>query len=160
PDAQLTMFHPSELELSETTKAVLGEVEKSNPKRIVFDSLSEMRLMAQNALRYRRQILALKQFFAGRQSTVLLLDDRTAPGEDLQLQSIAHGVILLEQRTTEYGAERRRLSICKMRGVSFRGGYHDLRIRTGGLEVYPRLVPAEHHNEFPDVEVASGIEAL
>jgi circadian clock protein KaiC len=160
PDAQLTMFHPSELELSETTRSVLAEVEKSNPKRIVFDSLSEMRLMAQNALRYRRQILALKQFFAGRQSTVLLLDDRTAPGEDLQLQSIAHGVILLQQRTTEYGAERRHLTICKMRGVSFRGGFHDLRIRTGGLEVHPRLIPAEHQNSFPNAEVPCGIAEL
>jgi circadian clock protein KaiC len=160
PDAQLTMFHPSELELSETTQAVLQKVEKNNPKRIVFDSLSEMRLMAQNPLRYRRQILALKQFFSGRQSTVLLLDDRTGPGEDSQLQSIAHGVILLEQETSQYGAERRRLTVCKMRGISFRGGVHDLRIRTGGIEVYPRLVAAEHHEDFTDADVPSGIEQL
>lgn len=116
--------------------------------------------MAQNALRYRRQILALKQFFAGRQSTVLLLDDRTSPGEDLQLQSIAHGVVRLEQRTTEYGAERRRLTVCKMRGISFRGGFHDLRIHTGGIEVYPRLIAAEHHNDFADKQAPCGIDAL
>ena len=160
PDAQLTMFHPSELELSETTAAVLAEVDKTKARRVVFDSLSEMRLLAQNALRYRRQILALKHFFAGRQTTVLLLDDRTAPGEDLQLQSIAHGVIRLEQRATEYGAERRELTICKMRGVSFRGGLHDFVIRRGGLDVFPRLVAAEHHQEFPDKDMPSGVPAL
>src|SRR6185312_11753567 len=96
-ESQLTMFHPSELELSETTRAVLAKVEKTKPRRVVFDSLSEMRLLAHNPLRYRRQILGLKQFFAGRQSTVLLLDDKTGPAEDMQLQSIAHGVIHLEQ---------------------------------------------------------------
>jgi circadian clock protein KaiC len=160
PDAQLTMFHPSELELSETTAAVLAEVDKIRARRVVFDSLSEMRLLAQNALRYRRQILALKQFFAGRQTTVLLLDDRTAPGEDLQLQSIAHGVIRLEQRATDYGAERRELTVCKMRGVAFRGGLHDFVIRRGGLDVFPRLVAAEHHQEFPDKDMPSGVPAL
>jgi circadian clock protein KaiC len=119
-----------------------------------------MRLLAQNALRYRRQILALKQFFAGRRSTVLLLDDRTGPGEDLQLQSIAHGVIRLETLATEYGAERRRLTVCKMRGVSFRGGLHDLVIRKGGLDVFPRLVASEHHEDFPQSEMPSGLPAL
>jgi circadian clock protein KaiC len=160
PDSQLTMFHPAELELSETTKSVLERVQQSNPRRIVFDSLSEMRLMAQSPLRYRRNILALKQFFAGRQSTVLLLDDCTGPDEDTQLQSIAHGVIQLTQQTTEYGSERRRLRICKMRGVAFRGGYHDMRIRTGGLDIYPRLVAAEHHEAFTSADVASGVESL
>jgi circadian clock protein KaiC len=150
------MFHPSELELSETTSAVLEKVEQLKPRRVVFDSLSEMRLLAQNALRYRRQILALKQFFVGKQTTVLLLDDRTAPGEDLQLQSIAHGVIRLDQMATEYGSERRQLRVTKMRGMPFRGGLHDFVIRTGGLDVFPRLVAAEHHGEFPDVEVSSG----
>ncbi|MDB5355383.1 MAG: kaiC 2 [Phycisphaerales bacterium] len=160
PDAELTMFHPSELELSETTKAVLAEVEKIKPRRVVFDSLSEMRLLAQNALRYRRQILGLKQFFAGKQSTVLLLDDRTAPGEDLQLQSIAHGVVRLEQLATGYGAERRRLRVFKMRGISFRGGFHDFAIRQGGLDVFPRLVASEHHDEFPLQDAPTGIAAL
>src|SRR5262249_9515034 len=137
PDAQTRMFHPSEVELGETTRKVLAEVERTRPARVVFDSLSEMRLLAQNPLRYRRQILALKQFFVGRQSTVLLLDDRTPETSDLQLQSLAHGVIKLEHLSPEYGAERRRLRVVKMRGVPFRGGYHDFRIVRGGLEVYP-----------------------
>jgi circadian clock protein KaiC len=160
PEAQLTMFHPSELELGETTKAVLAEVEKSKPKRIVFDSLSEMRLLAQSPLRYRRQILALKQFFSGKQTTVLLLDDRTAPGEDLQLQSIAHGVIRLETLATNYGSERRQLNVRKMRGVDFRGGLHDFVIRKGGLDVFPRLIAGEHHDEFPSKELPSGVKEL
>src|SRR5206468_6736485 len=116
-DTQLTMYHPSEVELSETTKAVLEAVVRVNPSRIVFDSLSEMRLLAQNSLRYRRQILALKQFFAGRQCTVLLLDDRSSEVNDLQLHSLAHGVVTLEQLAPEYGAERRRLRVVKMRGI-------------------------------------------
>ena len=156
PDAQLTMFHPSELELSETTKAVLTKVEHGKPKRVVFDSLSEMRLLAHNALRYRRQILGLKQFFAGRHSTVLLLDDRTGPADDLQLQSICHGVVHLEQGVTEFGAERRRLIVRKMRGVGFRGGMHDYAIRRGGLHVFPRLVAAEHVNDADDEDVPTG----
>jgi circadian clock protein KaiC len=156
PDAQLTMFHPSELELSETTKTVLNKVETRKPKRVVFDSLSEMRLLAHNPLRYRRQILGLKQFFADKQSTVLLLDDRTGPADDLQLQSICHGVIHLEQALTEFGAERRRLTVRKMRGVGFRGGMHDYVIRRGGLDVFPRLVAAEHVNDDPDEDVPSG----
>src|SRR5947209_8095275 len=123
---EMTLLHPWEVELGESVMLVTDEVERINPSRVVFDSLSEMRLLAQDPLRYRRQILALKQFFAGRKSTVLLLDDRTSPGEDLQLQSIAHGVIRLEQTSTDYGAERRRLTVCKMRGVAFRGGLHDL----------------------------------
>ena len=159
-DQQLTMFHASELELSETTKAVLDEVERIKPRRVVFDSLSEVRLLAQNPLRYRRQILALKQFFSGRQSTVLLLDDRTSAGEDLHLQSIAHGVVCLEQRPAEYGAERRQVRVSKMRGVNFRSGFHDFVIRKGGLDVFPRLVAAEHHKEFNGQYVQSGLESL
>ena len=159
-DSQLTMFHPSELELSETTKAVLLKVEASKPKRIVFDSLSEMRLLAHNPLRYRRQILGLKQFFAGRQSTVLLLDDRTGPADDLQLQSICHGVVHLEQGVTEFGAERRRLIVRKMRGVGFRGGIHDYAIRRGGLEVFPRLVAAEHADDVEAGDNPTGNAAL
>lgn len=159
-DSQLTMFHPSELELSETTKAVLTKVENGKPKRVVFDSLSEMRLLAHNPLRYRRQILGLKQFFAGRHSTVLLLDDKTGGAEDMQLQSIAHGVIHLEQTVTEYGAERRRLTVRKMRGVGFRGGMHDYVIRRGGLDVFPRLIAAEHTDEREDEDVSTGNEAL
>jgi circadian clock protein KaiC len=160
PDSQYTMFHPSEVELAETTKAVLAEVERMNPARVVFDSLSEMRLLAQNSLRYRRQILALKQFFIGRQCTVLLLDDRTAEQSDLQLQSIAHGVVSLEQLAPEYGAERRRLCIQKMRGRQYRGGFHDFRIVRGGLNVYPRLIAAEHHEAFEDKLIASEVPEL
>ncbi len=160
PDTQTTMFHPSEVELSETTKAVLEIVDRSKPVRVVFDSLSEMRLLAQNSLRYRRQILALKQFFLGRDCTVLLLDDRTSDVTDLQLQSIAHGVITLQHLAPEYGAERRRLRIMKFRGAEFRGGYHDFRIERGGLAVFPRLVAAEHHQSFEREPVPSELPAL
>ncbi len=159
-DSQLTMYHPSEVELSETTKAVLEAVDRTKPARVVFDSLSELRLLAQNSLRYRRQILALKQFFVGRGCTVLLLDDRTAEGMDTQLQSIAHGVISLEQLAPLYGAERRRLRVMKFRGTSFRGGYHDMVIRKGGLFVFPRLVAMEHRDDFKAGRIHSGITAL
>lgn len=119
-----------------------------------------MRLLAQNPLRYRRQILALKQFFVGRKCTVLLLDDRTSDVTDLQLQSIAHGVITLEQLSPEYGAERRRLRVIKMRGTPFRGGYHDFIIQRGGLEVFPRLVAAEHQTRFRHEQLTSGVAGL
>ncbi|HWE04524.1 MAG TPA: ATPase domain-containing protein [Tepidisphaeraceae bacterium] len=155
-DAQLTVFNPSELELGETTEAMIDAVNKYKPQRVVIDSLSELRLVAQNSLRYRRQILALKQFFGGRDCTVLMLDDCTGGAEDGQLQSIAHGVVALEHLANQYGAERRRLRVVKMRGVSFRGGFHDFAIRKGGLDVFPRLVAAEHHGEFSDTELASG----
>lgn len=160
PDAQPRMFHPSEVELGETTRRVLEEVERSKPVRAVFDSLSEMRLLAQNPLRYRRQILALKQFFTGRQCTVLLLDDRTAEVTDLQLQSLAHGVVSLEHLAPAYGAERRRVRVVKMRGMHFRGGYHDFKIARGGLVVFPRLVAAEHHVPFTRAPAPSGVAAL
>lgn len=160
PDEEYTILHPSEVELSETVKAVFEEVERINPKRVVFDSLSEMRLLARDPLRYRRQILGLKQFFAGRDCTVLLLDDRTSEVGDLQLQSISHGVVRLECLPVEYGAERRRLRIVKLRGVHFRGGYHDFQIVTGGIVVFPRLVAADHHQAFAPGEVASGVAEL
>jgi circadian clock protein KaiC len=159
-EGQLTFFHPSELELSEMTDRVLRKVDALRPMRVVFDSLSEMRLLAQSSLRYRRQVLGLKQVLAGRQATVLLLDDLTAPGEDLQLRSIAHGVLRLEQLATDYGAERRRLRVFKMRGVAFRGGMHDFAIRRGGLEIFPRLIAAEHHAEFGTDDLSSGVAAL
>lgn len=160
PEAQSRMFHPSEVELSETTQGVLEEVERVRPARVVFDSLSEMRLLAQSPLRYRRQILALKQFFSGRNCTVLLLDDRTSEAADLQLHSLAHGVITLEQLAPEYGAERRRLRVIKLRGMEFRGGYHDFVIVRGGLEVYPRLIASEHRSPFPRGQIASGVTAI
>ncbi len=160
PEEQYTMFHPADVELSETTKTVLADVEALKPTRVVFDSLSELRLLAGSPLRYRRQILALKQYFAGRHCTVMLLDDLTNSDRDLQVQSIAHGVVLLEQLNPEYGAERRRLRVVKYRGVKFRGGYHDYMIRRGGLEVYPRLVAAEHR-QFQKMErLSSGLAAL
>jgi circadian clock protein KaiC len=160
PDDQYTMFHPSEVELTETTKTILADVERVKPLRVVFDSLSEFRLLAGNPLRYRRQILALKQFFAGRKCTVMLLDDMTTSTHDLQVQSIAHGVIRLEQLYPEYGSERRRLMVMKYRGRSFRGGYHDYIIRKGGLEVFPRLVAGEHRSVHAPESLASGVADL
>jgi circadian clock protein KaiC len=157
---QVTMYQPSEVELNETTRRVLESVEKNDPSRVVFDSLSELRLLAQSSLRYRRQILALKQFFIGRRCTVVLLDDRTSEGSDLQLQSIAHGVISLEQLAPVYGSARRRLRVLKFRGTDYRGGYHDFQIRAGGLEVYPRLVAAEHGEPFAHGDIKSGVTAL
>lgn len=159
-DEQYTMFHPSEVELSETTKTILGDVERIKPRRVVFDSLSEFRLLSSSALRFRRQILALKQFFSNQECTVLLLDDLTATDRDLQVQSIAHGVILLEQLSPDYGRERRRLRVIKYRGREFRGGYHDYLIQRGGIEVYPRLVAAEHRRFSGHETMQSGIGAL
>ena len=156
PNRELTVFHPAEMELSETTQMVFDRVAALNPSRIVFDSLSELRLLAQNSLRYRRQILALKHFFTGRCCTVLMLDDMSSKADDLQLHSIAHGVVLLEQVALDYGGERRRLRVVKMRGMPFRGGFHDFTIRRGGLEIYPRLVAAEHRQEVATAKVSSG----
>src|SRR3954467_903207 len=148
PDRELTLLHPAEMELSETTKLIFDRVNEIEPVRVVFDSLSELRLLAQNSLRYRRQILALKHFFNGRRCSVMLLDDLSSEMNDLQLHSIAHGVVTLEQMALDYGSERRRLRVVKMRGIDFRGGYHDFTIKPGGLEVYPRLIAAEHHKPF------------
>jgi circadian clock protein KaiC len=147
-----TLFEPSEVELREVMQRLLSEIERVKATRVVFDSLSELRLLAQHPLRYRRQILLLKQFFTGRNCTVLFLDDRTAPEEDRQLQSIVHGVLMLEVSAADYGNERRRLRVVKLRGLAPRGGYHEFAIRTGGLRVFPRLVAAEH---MPDVGTPS-----
>jgi circadian clock protein KaiC len=157
---QLTMYPPSEVELGATTREILRVVERVNPQRVVFDSLSELRLLAQSSLRYRRQILALKQFFVGRSCTVLLLDDRTSDGSDLQLHSLAHGVISLEQLAPLYGAERRRLRVVKFRGTDYRGGHHDFTIARGGLRVFPRLVASEHSRAFESGPLASGVAEL
>ena len=148
PDSEQSVLHPSEVELGETTREVMQQVDRLKPSRVVFDSLSELRLLAQSPLRYRRQILALKQFFSTRSCTVLMLDDRTSETNDQQLHSIAHGVISLEQVPRDFGAERRRLRVVKMRGIKYRGGYHDFSIETGGVQVYPQLVAAEHHKGF------------
>ncbi|QEI05201.1 circadian clock protein KaiC [Pigmentiphaga aceris] len=160
PDAEQSILHPSEVELGETTRGVMAEVEKSRPTRVVFDSLSEMRLLAQDPLRYRRQILALKHFFATRGCTVLMLDDKSAREGDLQLHSIAHGVLSLSQTLGEYGEDKRFLRVAKLRGVKFRGGEHDFRLDTGGISVFPRLVAAEHHVRFSPAAASTGNAGL
>jgi len=157
---ELTMLNPSEVELGETTRKVLEVVERTKPTRMVFDSLSEMRLLAQNSLRYRRQILALKQFFVGRDCTVVLLDDRTAEGPDMQLHSIAHGVFSLEFKSPPYGQLRRELQIIKYRGSDFASGFHDFVIRTGGIRVFPRLVASDHVTKFTREMIPSGVRSL
>ena len=159
-DEQLTMLPSSEVELGETTRKVLEAIERNAPSRMVLDSLSELRLLAQSSLRYRRQILALKQFFVGRQCTVLMLDDRTAEGPDLQLHSIAHGVIALDSSAPAYGQIRRELQVAKFRGSDFISGYHDFSIRRGGLTVYPRLVAADHTSSYRQEILPSGVAAL
>jgi circadian clock protein KaiC len=159
-DQDLTMYHPSEVELSQTVRKVVDAVERYKPVRMVLDSLSELRLLSQSSLRYRRQILALKQFFTGRHCTVLLLDDRTAEGPDMQLQSIAHGVISLDHGVPAYGRALRQLKVVKFRGSDFRSGHQDMSIRRGGIEVFPRLIAAEHGADFRRDTVPSGIPEL
>jgi circadian clock protein KaiC len=159
-DEQYTMFHPSEVELGDTIERILEEVERVKPSRIVFDSLSELRLLSGQSLRYRRQILALKQFFSGRQCTVLLLDDMSGTRHDLQVQSIAHAVIRLEQYHSDYGAVRRRMVVLKFRGKEFQGGYHDYRIVRGGLRVFPRLAVKGGSGRAPMERLASGLPEL
>lgn len=161
-DSQYTVFHPSDVELADTMTAILKQVEEVNPQRVVFDSLSEFRMIARDPLRYRRQILALKRYFAGRNCTVLLLDDRTAEGNvnDLQLQSIAHGVIKMQSLERDFGIKRRRMEVHKLRGSSFREGFHDYTIKTGGIEIYPRLIAAEHKPGFKREPVPSGLKEL
>lgn len=155
-----TVFYPAEIELGETIKGMLLEVDRVKPQRVVLDSLSEIRLLAQSGLRYRKQILALKQFFAGRNVTVLCLDDRTSDVSDLQLQSVPHGVVELERFTPLYGAARRRMQLVKVRGLKFRDGYHDFNIVTGGIVVYPRLVAAEHRAKSSQEQIGSGLKEL
>ena len=155
-----TMFHTSEVELGETMKLLFDEIERIDPARIVLDSLSEMRLLAQNPLRYRRQIFAFKHFLGRRRATVLVLDDMTSNSPDLQLHSIVHGVVTLQEMPLDYGAERRRLRVTKMHGVKFRGGFHDYVIRTGGLEIFPRLETVEIPRTLPTDVVRSGSDAL
>jgi len=160
PEAQYTVFHPAEVELADTVASVLKVVDEIQATRVVIDSLSELRMLARDPLRYRRQILSLKRFFAGRNCTVLLLDDRTADKNDLQLQSIAHGVIMMQNEERDYGTTRRRLEVRKLRGSKFREGYHDYTIETGGVQVFPRLVAAEHHDGRAQQVASSGIQEL
>jgi circadian clock protein KaiC len=157
---QQSLLYSSDLELGETTRMIFEAVERVQPQRVVIDSLSEIRLLAQSSLRYRRQVLALKHYFAKRGATVLLLDDLTTDSLDKTVHSVAHGVVRLEELAPEYGAERRRVRVLKYRGRKFRGGFHDFTIRTGGLEVYPRLVSAEHKTSFDRSPLPSGIEGL
>ena len=159
-DEEYTIFHPSEIELQQTIDTIYAAIEKYKPHRAAFDSLSEMRLLARETLRFRRQVLALKQYFSGRGCTVILLDDKSAPDPDLQLHSITHGVITLEHLALEYGAERRRLVVRKIRGSVFRGGFHDFAIRTGGLRVFPRI-QNEPVTELPNTSLQrSGSDEL
>lgn len=161
PEEQYTLYHPAEVELGETIKNVLDAIERVRPARIVFDSLSELRLLARDPLRYRRQILALKEFFAGRETTVLLLDDHSGGEADRQLQSLAHGVILLEQLPFEYGRARRRIRIVKFRGVAAVEGFHDFAIRRGGITVFPQLrVRTNSDVRVPQEPLTSGLSEL
>jgi circadian clock protein KaiC len=155
-----TLFHPAEVELQQTMDVIISAVRDLNPTRVVFDSLSEMRLLAREPLRFRRQILAMKQFFAGRRTTVLLLDDKTSPNDDLQLHSLAHGVIVLEHLALEHGADRRRLHVTKIRGAQFRGGFHDFRISKGGLQVYPRILHGTPRRDLSDRAFSSGSDRM
>ena len=147
-EQQQSLLYSSDLELGETTKRIFEAFEKAKPIRVVLDSLSEIRLLAQSSLRYRRQILALKHYFARSGATVLMLDDLSSEANDRTMHSVAHGVIRLDELSPEYGAERRRLRVIKYRGQRYRGGYHDLVIETGGVRVFPRLVSAEHRRKF------------
>jgi len=157
---QYTMFHPSEVEMGDTIQKILNVVAERKPARVVLDSLSELQLLAENPLRYRRQVLALKQFFANEQCTAFFLDDRTAKNGDLQVRSIAHAVLMFEQDTKEYGSERRRVRVIKYRGVDFRGGYHYYKIERGGIVVYPRLIAAESRVMQKRAQVTSGLARL
>lgn len=160
-DEENTLYATADVDLKETVRVLLDEVARVKPARVVFDSLSEIRLLAQTPMRYRRQLLALKQHFAGQKSTVLLLDDCSGSAdEDAQLESLAHGVLVLEQNSTEYGGDRRRLRVSKLRGIPFRSGFHDFIIDLGGLRVFPRLVAAEHRQEFEGAPLASGLPPL
>ena len=160
PEAQYTVFHPSEVELADTMSQVLKQIDEIQPTRVVFDSLSELRMLARDSLRYRRQILGLKRYFGGRNCTALLLDDRTAEADDLQLQSIAHGVLMLQNLGRDFGINRRRLEVRKLRGSRFREGFHDYIIETGGVVVFPRLVAAEHRPDATREKVRSGLPEL
>lgn len=163
PESQTTVFHPSEVELTKITKLLLEQLQKLQPSRVVFDSLSEFRLIAETPLRYRRHLLSLKQEFTKYGSTVLLLDDKMSGmgiHPDPHVLSLTHGVIELEQLSPDYGRARRRMHVTKMRGVHYREGYHDYSIITGGLQVFPRLVAAEHHHDFQRESISSGVPEL
>jgi circadian clock protein KaiC len=160
PEEQYTIFHPSEVELSSTTQDLIAAVEKLKPTRVVLDSLSELQMLAVSPLRYRRQVLAFKQFFSRRACTVLFLDDRTTGGRDLEVRSIAHGVISLDQTMSNYGATRRHLRVLKYRGMAYREGMHDYTIKRGGLKAFPRLIASESRVLTKPTRFASGLPEL
>ena len=159
-DEQYTVFHPSEVELNETTKSVLEEIERLKPTRLVFDSITGLRLLAQTSVRFRQQVLSLKRTLARRGCTALLVDDAGLQSRDLQLRSIVHGIVSMERISAPHGAVRRQLEVGKLRGVRYRDGYHDFAIQTGGLVVYPRMVSSEHRRAFSPEVVAGGLAAL
>ncbi len=160
PLVEQSVLRPSELELGETVRAVMRQVTEARPVRVVFDSLSEMRLLAQDLLRYRRQMLALKQFLIAQGCTTLLLDDQTIGEGAAQLHSMASSVVVLEQTGEEFGTERRRLRVMKVRGSTFRSGWHDYVIVTGGIRVFPRLIAAEHRTAFLGAPATTGLPRL
>jgi circadian clock protein KaiC len=158
---QYTIFHPSEVEFATTVKKLIAEIERINPERLVIDSLTEFRLLAQDAIRYRRQLLALKTYLADRHTTVLLLDDRTSSSTDLQVHSVVHGVFRLENLLRSYGVNRRRIEIVKIRGMAYRQGYHDYNVGREGVVIHPRLVAAEHGGDLPEQQqLSSGLAGL
>lgn len=159
-DDENTLYAAEDVDLKATMRVLLDQIDRFKPKRVVFDSLSEIRVLAQTPARYRRQLLGLKQHFSGRDCTVLLLDDRGGDTADVQIESLAHGVIGLEQLAMQYGADRRRLRVGKLRGSRFRSGYHDFIVETGGLVVFPRLVAAEHRTESTTEAISSGVAEL
>ena len=162
PGRDQSILHSWEMELGRTLALIREQVERVKPKRVVFDSLSELRLLAQDPLRYRRQLLHLKQFFSKLDTTVLLVDDMTGgTGErDNHLHSLCHGVITLERLTLDFGAARRRMQVQKMRGVDFVAGFHDMVLRKGGIDLFPRLIASEHHAPFIGDAVPSGVAEL
>jgi circadian clock protein KaiC len=159
-EAQVTMYHPEDVEIDNLTKSIMDAAEKIKPARVVFDSLSELKLLAHTNLRYRRQVLALKRYFISRGATILLLDDKSEDSDDIQLQSIAHGVLNLHRSLPMYGTSRRRLDVAKLRGSTYRGGYHDFTIITGGMQVFPRLVASEYANLEEHPSISSGVQEL
>jgi circadian clock protein KaiC len=157
---QYSVFHPSEVELGQTTKSIFEEVERLKPRHVVFDGLAEMRLLSERPLRYRHQMLAMKSFFEDRGITVLLLDDQTSPLGDIQPESLVGGNIIMERTLPGYGGARRRVFVTKVRGAVFLDGYHDYEIRDGGIVIHPRLVASEHHQNFTRTILSSGIANL
>ena len=160
PEQQYTVFHPAEVELNDRMQRIVKEIQRVRPERLVIDALSELRMLAKDPLRYRRQILSLKDFMAGQECTVLLLDDRSSRDPDLQLHSVVHGVVSMDKVPREYGKTRRQMEIVKLRGTAYHEGFHDYAIVTGGVVVFPRLVAADSRSDQPPEPVSSGIAEL